>query len=72
MIAYAQLCSIVHLAMCIRMWWVSGKTQDLKGENWSLRSIGLVVDVLKGVLMRIQEHPTLFLDQDFIMDIFPR
>ena len=51
------------------MRWIAVKTQELKEDNWSVRYIGLVVDVLEDELMQIQEEPKLFLDQEFMMEI---
>ena len=70
MTAYARVCSIVHLAISIPTRWLAGKTHELKGDDWLVRSMGLMVDSLEDALMQIQEDPKLFLDENFMMGIF--
>ena len=53
MLALARVCSIIHLSICIPTRWLVGNTQELEEFDWSVRSMGKIVDILDVVLVEI-------------------
>ena len=71
MIGLFRVCSILHLSVCIPMRWLAGKTHTLKELNWSVRSMGRVIDTLEVAMESIvRSNGALVLDEDFMMSIF--
>ena len=70
MTALARVCSIVHLSICLPIRWLAGNLHKLSNYNWSVRSMGRVVDLLETALESIENNGNLILDEAFMMGIF--
>ena len=46
MIALARVCAIIHLSICLPTRWLAGNSHKLAEYNWSVRSMGRIVDML--------------------------
>ena len=58
MLALARVCAIVYLSICIPTRWLAGNSQKLEKYNWSIRSMGKVVDILDVALEEIANDGT--------------
>ena len=70
MLALARVCAIVYLSICIPTRWLAGNSQKLEKYNWSIQSMGKVVDILDIALDEITNDGTKFVDQDFMLGMF--
>jgi len=57
MMALARVCAIVHLAICQPVRWLAGNSQMLADHDWSVRSMGRVVDLLEPAIGYSSRHP---------------
>ena len=69
-IALSHVCSIVHLAICLPIRWLASNSHLLAKYNWSIRSMGRVVDILESALGKIILSKELILDEAFMLDMF--
>ena len=69
-VALTRLLSILYIAICIPLRWISGKTHTLKEYNWGARSMGRVLDVLEASLEKIKADPKLIYSEIYMMNIF--
>jgi len=70
MTAMTRLLAIHHLSVTLPLRWLSGKTHELKDFGFGPISMSRALDLLHGWLTKIQEDPTLFLDEVFMMSCF--
>ena len=70
MTALACLCVIIHITICLSTRWLVVNFHILAGYNWSMRSMGRMVDELEVALEDIEEEGGLILRKEFIMLIF--
>ena len=70
MIALARVCSIVHIAICLPSRWLAGNTHKLAQYDWSVRSMGRMVDLLQKALVEVAADGQKMLDESFMMGIF--
>ena len=45
----ARVCSIIHLAICLPIRWLVGNSHTLSYYNWSVSSMGQVIDALERI-----------------------
>ena len=53
MVNLSRVCSIVHLAICFPVRWLVGNSHLLEKYDWSIRSMGRVVDILESALEKV-------------------
>ena len=70
MIAYARVCAILHIAICLPTRWLAGNCHKLAAYGFSVRSMGNIVDELEKAMEEIQQSPDMFLSESFMMSIF--
>ena len=70
MIALARVCAIVHLSICLPTRWLAGNSHNLEDYNWSVRSMGKIVDMLDISLEEIVEDGSKIIDEEFMMGLF--
>ena len=70
MLALARVCSIIHLSICIPIRWLAGNTHQLQEFDWSVRSMGKIVDILDIVLVQIVNDGSKIMDEEFMMGFF--
>ena len=49
---------------------MAGKSHELGQYGWSVRSMGRMLDTLENSLVKVQEDPTLFTNEDYILNMF--
>ena len=69
-IAVLRVASILHLAVIIRLQWLTANTHMLAECQWGERSMGRATQMLYDAFVSIQADGSLLLDHDFIMNIF--
>ena len=65
-----RVLSILHVAVCMPMRWLTGNTEDLEGFDFSMLDMGAACELLEHAMVDVAETPELFLDEDFMMNIF--
>ena len=70
MVALCRVYSIVFLAVILPMRWMAGKSHELGQYGWSVRSMGRMLDTLEDSLVKVQEDPSLFTNEEYILGIF--
>ena len=78
MAAQSRFLCIVYFALCIPMRWLAGKTHELKGfpvgtspeEQCCTRLMGIVVDTLHEKLGEIIAFTSIFLSEQYMMNLF--
>ena len=65
-----RVCSIVQLSICLLIRWLAGNSHKLSEYNWSVRSMGYVLDLLENALKRMIDNYNKILDDNFMMSIF--
>ena len=70
MVALSRVCSIIHLSVCLPIRWLSGNTHELMRYDWSVRSMGICIDILEKAIEKICEDGAYILDDAFMMGIF--
>ena len=72
MIALTRVFSIFHFNVCMPMRWISGKMHNVgsQGYDWSVLSMGKVIYALEEAMVKIEDDGAIFLDEDFMSDIF--
>ena len=70
MIAVARIYSIIHLSICLPTRWLAGNSHKLGEFDWSIRSMGRVVDLLEESLVVLENKGQLITDERFMMGIF--
>ena len=69
MISLARVCSIIHLYIYLPTRWLAGNCHKLGNHNWSVRSMGIMVDILEQSLMTLENNGEYILDEVFMMGI---
>ena len=70
MVACLRCLSIVHYPIVVPMRWLSGNLHALSKHNWSVRSMGRLLDVLNGKMENLSAKPTKLVDESFVMTFF--
>lgn len=70
MVALCRVYSIVFLSIILLMRWMAGKSHELGRYGWSVRSMGRMLDTLEDSLVKVQEDPSLFTNEEHILGIF--
>lgn len=72
MIALCRVMAILHYKICMPLRWLAGNTHFLgqTGYDWSARSMGKAIDSLERALEHIELDGKLYLDEDFMNEIF--
>ena len=70
MTALARFCDIVHTIIYLLTCWLAGNCHIIADYNWSVRSIGRIVDELEMALEAIEEEGDLIIKEEFMMIIF--
>ena len=70
MISLARVCSIIHIAICLPTRWLAGNYHKLRRYDWSVRSMGLMVDILERSLIILENNGKYIINEDFMMSIF--
>ena len=68
--ALTRVLAILHYSISMPMRWLVAKTSELGEHDWSVRSIGRAIDIVHNALKQIKENSKLFLDEDFMNNIF--
>ena len=61
---------IIHITIYLTIRWLADNYHILDDYNWSVRSIGIMVDALETVLEAIEEEGLIILNGEFMMGIF--
>lgn len=69
-VAQLRVASILHISVVVPMRWLAGNTHTLAHREWGERSMGRVIDILYNAFDEIKDCGELFLDLDFMMNIF--
>ena len=74
MVALSRVMAIVHFKIALPMRWLAGSTHIIGalGYDWSARSMGKAIDALHDALVKIEDNGELFLDEQFMTDIFSK
>ena len=70
MTALARVCTIIHLSICLPTRWLAGNSHKLSDYDWSVRSMGQMIDLLEKALEEIEKDGTLIVNESFMMVIF--
>ena len=70
MIAMTRVYAIFHLGISLPMRWLAGNTHRLQNSNWSIRSMGIAIDLLEEALISIADDGNKMLEDEFMMSIF--
>ena len=69
-ISILRIYTMFHLCISIHMRWLAGNTHTLHTSDWSIYSIGKVINLLEGTLITISNNGSIMLSDEFIMSIF--
>ena len=69
-IAITQGMSIIKVTIGDQLQCLAGKTYEFGTHRWSTRHMSKQYDILESVLENILEEPSLFTNQQYIMNIF--
>ena len=67
MIALVRVCSIIHLEICLPAHWLAGNSHKMFEHDWSVHSMGRMIDILENALELIVEDNALILKDNFMM-----
>ena len=70
MIALARVCEITHLSIYLPTKWLAESYHRLEKYNWSVRSMGKIVDMISVSLGMLEEDRANITDESFMMDLF--
>ena len=78
MVAQSRFLCITYFSIGIPIRWLAGKTHELKDypvglppeKQWCARSMGRVLDTLYAAVKEIIKSPSLYLCEDYMMNIF--
>ena len=65
-----RVLSILHIAICIPVRWLAGKTETLLDYDFGYYDMGKALDIMESAFMEIIDDPSKFLDEDFMMGLF--
>ena len=68
--ALARLCAIIHITIILMTRWFTVSCYIFAGYNWSMRSMGIMVDDLEMALADIEEEGGLIMKEEIMMLIF--
>ena len=64
-----MLC-ILHVFICFPQKWLAGNTADLDEFDFGVADMVWTVDMLDNTMGNVKDDGSLFLDVDFVMNIF--
>ena len=70
MVALLRVLSILHISICLPTRWLAGKTEDLADHDFGYFDMGRVLDLMEDAFIKIADDGELFLDEEFMMNIF--
>ena len=70
MTALARFCAIIHTTIYLTTLWLTCNDPIIDGYNWSVQSMGRMVDDLETALETIGEEGDLIMEEEFMMIIF--
>ena len=70
MTALFRVMAIFHLSVVVPHRWLVSNVQNLRADDFSLRSLGRVIDKLESTFEQIVNKTKSILDEDFMMGIF--
>ena len=70
MLALARVCAIIHLSICMPTRWLAGNSHKLEKYDWSVRSMGKIVDILEESLEELKEDGSKIMNEKFMMGFF--
>ena len=69
-VAMLRVLSILHIAVCMPLRWLSGNCQDLAEHDFGVADMAWTVDLMEKAFTRVANNGELLLDEDFMMNIF--
>ena len=69
-VALFRAFSILFISVALPMRWLAGKSHALGECNWSVRSMGRIIDTLEAKMMELEGDPAKHADEGFMMNIF--
>lgn len=69
-IAQLRVFSILHIAICMPVRWLAGKTESLSHYDFGYYDMGKALDIMESAFMEIIDDPSKFLDEDYMMGLF--
>ena len=57
----------MYIFICLPTVWLAANCNKLSSYNWSVRSMGIMEDIIENALEPIVNYDTLFLDEYFMM-----
>ena len=70
MIAFLHILSILHIAVCMLLWWIAGNCGDLSQHNFGVSDKASVVDIMDRELYEVLICGEKLINKDFMMVIF--
>ena len=70
MIAFLRVLSILHIAVCMSLQWITGKCVDLSQQNFGVANMAYVVDIMEKEFYEVLMDRGGLIDEYFIMGIF--
>ena len=68
-VALTRVCSIIHLSICLPIRWLAGNSHKLMEYDWSVRSMGKVIDMLEMILVSIVDNGASIVNEELMMGI---
>ena len=69
-VAKIRVISILHIAVTLPHRYLSGCADKLAGDNFCVLDMNSIIDSVERVMEQVVANGELFLDEDFMMDIF--
>ena len=69
-VALFRMHIILHLVLVMPFRWLIANTHLLGEHDWSVRSIGGVLDAMEAKSKRLQDEPDLTINENFMMSSF--
>ena len=66
----SRIFAIFHLCISMPMRWLAGNTHKLQTSDWSIRSMGKVIDLLEKAMIKISNDGSIMLCEAHMMSIF--
>ena len=69
-IATYRFFAILHVAICMPFWWLTGNNHKLSHQNWSARSMSCEIGILQTACNDLIDYPSLINDKSFMMHTY--
>lgn len=70
MVAVTRLLAIMHIAVCMPLRFLTGKTHEWKQYDWGVVELGQALDCWYEAMKHLEDKPEDFLNMDYMMKIF--